>query len=252
MAREPDPTPELTPGQEQHVRRLLADARHTDPMPVDVAARLDRVLADLGTGAAPAPVVPLAARRRRRAVTMLVAAAAVVAAGVGLAQLVHPGGPGSSSNSSATSSDVGDSGGDVSRGPDSSRRSVAGESASGPSTGGASSGGAGAPGSPDRATGGAQGSPITVRPGHFARDVTRARGLVASTAANGAAPGDGAAAPGVRCPAGDWGRGRPVAVRYGDRIAVLVLRPVRGDTQVVDLFRCGGSEVLRSITLPAP
>ena len=38
--------PELTPTEEQ-VRRLLADARHTEPMPDDVAARLDGVLADL-------------------------------------------------------------------------------------------------------------------------------------------------------------------------------------------------------------
>ena len=38
---------ELTPEQEAEVRRLLADARHTEPMPDAVVARLDRVLADL-------------------------------------------------------------------------------------------------------------------------------------------------------------------------------------------------------------
>ena len=38
--------PDLTPAEEQ-VRRLLADARHDEPMPDDVAERLDRVLADL-------------------------------------------------------------------------------------------------------------------------------------------------------------------------------------------------------------
>ena len=34
------------------LRRLLADARHTEPIPVDVASRLDDVLAGL---AAPTP-----------------------------------------------------------------------------------------------------------------------------------------------------------------------------------------------------
>ena len=34
--------------------------------------------------------------------------------------------------------------------------------------------------------------------------------------------------------------------------AVLVYRPVRGDTQVVDLFLCGRRDATRSITLPAP
>lgn len=49
---EPDrPDPEgpdaLTPTQDEAVRRLLADARHRDPIPGDVAARLDDVLASL-------------------------------------------------------------------------------------------------------------------------------------------------------------------------------------------------------------
>ena len=38
---------ELTPDQAERVRRLLAEARHTEPMPDDVAARLDRVIAGL-------------------------------------------------------------------------------------------------------------------------------------------------------------------------------------------------------------
>ena len=40
--------PELTPAQERRVRRLLADARHDEPVPDDVAARLD-ARAALGT-----------------------------------------------------------------------------------------------------------------------------------------------------------------------------------------------------------
>ena len=97
--------PDLTPEQEQEVRRLLADARHTEPMPADVATRLDRVLADLaaqhgdtspddGTDS----VVAMASRRRRRVTSLLVAAAAVVAVGVGLDQVVDTGGSGDSAS----------------------------------------------------------------------------------------------------------------------------------------------------------
>jgi hypothetical protein len=42
------PADGLTPEQEE-VRRLLADARHVDPMPDDVVDRLDQVLAGLAT-----------------------------------------------------------------------------------------------------------------------------------------------------------------------------------------------------------
>src|SRR5688500_8307111 len=97
------PADGLTPEQEE-VRRLLADARHSAPMPDDVANRLDTVLAELAEGspdeleATPAPasaggvVVSLASRRRRRAATALVAAAAAVAVGIGLGQVVGNGG----------------------------------------------------------------------------------------------------------------------------------------------------------------
>lgn len=87
------------------VARLLREARHESPVPDEVAARLDGVLADLArerSAATPSPsptrsdpeartdVVLLAdhaaRRRRRRATTLLVAVAAVVAAvGIGVA-----------------------------------------------------------------------------------------------------------------------------------------------------------------------
>jgi hypothetical protein len=54
------------------------------------------------------------------------------------------------------------------------------------------------------------------------------------------------------CPTTGWGHGRAVPVRYGGQPGVLVFRPVRGDTQVVDLFLCGSDRPERSITLPAP
>lgn len=85
------------------VRALLADARVTDPVPEDVAVRLDATLtalqaeragspgAEAAAGAPPAPVVPLR-RRSRVAPRVLVAAAAVVvlgASGVGMTQVLR-------------------------------------------------------------------------------------------------------------------------------------------------------------------
>ena len=91
----PDDTHGLPPEQDA-VRRLLAEARHDEPVPPAVAARLDAVLAELAAERGPlaeqrarsgAPVVDLAARRRRAVATALLAAAAVVVAGVGVSQL---------------------------------------------------------------------------------------------------------------------------------------------------------------------
>lgn len=87
----------LTSAEEQAVRRQLAAVRHTDPMPVEIAGRLDDVIAGLQServeraepAESPAPnVVPLASRRRHRIVQGLVAAAAVVAVGVGVTQVL--------------------------------------------------------------------------------------------------------------------------------------------------------------------
>lgn len=81
---------ELTPAEDDAVRRALADARHTDAMPVEVTARLDHALAGLYAERATADatthsVASLEARRRRRYATRtLVAAAAVVVGGFGI------------------------------------------------------------------------------------------------------------------------------------------------------------------------
>lgn len=67
---------------DDEIRALLHDARETSPMPPQIVARLDDVLADLKDS--PAPVLPL---RRRLAPRVLAAAAAValvVGVGVGL------------------------------------------------------------------------------------------------------------------------------------------------------------------------
>jgi len=104
------------------IRRLLADARVTDPIPDDVAARLDATLASLREqsreeAAPPSSVVPL----RRRIGRVLVAAAVVVVVGgggVGIAQLAGSGSGGSadSAGSRSVAADEGGSGSKTSGG----------------------------------------------------------------------------------------------------------------------------------------
>ena len=67
MSDQPDsgPLPELTPEQESEVRRLLAEARHDEPIPAEVADRLDRVLADLARDEPGSPGVGPGDRPRR-------------------------------------------------------------------------------------------------------------------------------------------------------------------------------------------
>lgn len=240
MSREPH-EPDLTPEQEQEVRRLLADARHTAPIPEDVATRLDRVLDELARGEhptpVPAPVVQLASHRRRRAASMLVAAAAVVAVGVGLGQVV--GGGGSDSGSGAASS------------ADSARELPTTAQKDTPSSESALAGSAAG----DSVDSYALPQPVRVREQHFSADVRHARQLLRSSlrsAKDQSSDGTNASIAVGPCPRGDWGSGRLVPATYDGQQAVLVFRAVAGDTQVVDLFACGSDVALRSITLPAP
>lgn len=224
---------ELTGQQSEHLRRLLADARHTEPMPPDVAARLDAVIADLGSGARrESTVVPLA-ERRRRAGWLVMAAAAVVAAGVGVGQLVGAGGGPESGTSGAADSAL--------SAPD--RESA--EADTPPADGDP---GTGAVVRSQRSL--ADVRPVTIRTDHFARDARRARAVAVSAARDPAPEGSptrGRDAAG--CEPGVWGGGHYVAARYGGMSGWLVVRPPRGDTQVVDLFVCGEDSAERSTTL---
>src|SRR6478672_6379898 len=227
------PQPDLSPEQEQEVRRLLADARHSEPIPTDVAARLDRVLAELATQELHDPhddegasVVALASRRRRR----------VVAVGVGLDQLMQAGGGGSPSSSSMPAADRAVTGGSAGAGSDAPQRHRRPHS----SLNGEKSYNAAA--APQMAVSHA----VRIRADHFSADVGRARRLTRqeldSTSGNRDTP---------ECTPGHWGSGTFVPVRYDGHRGVLVFRRAHGDTQVADLFSCGSSDVLRSITLPA-
>jgi hypothetical protein len=222
------------------VRRLLADARHTGPIPDDVADRMDAVLADLAGSPVDAPepaaareepvVVSLAAQRRRRAAAMLVAAAAIVVGGVVAAQHL----PGSSSQ------------------PDASPASRQQDSAALGNTGGGSVR-PNAPGAlrlndvagPARIRHGR----LLVRPQHFTADALAARrvlqrkvpasaySFLSGSASSCAVPGAG---------------GQRVSATYQRAPAVLVFRAPGSGSQVVDLYLCGSSSPVRSATLPSP
>ena len=112
----------LDPAEDERIRRLLADARHTEPMPEAVVARLDRVLSGLSEDrseraerADRAEVVDLMARRRRTVGQLLVAAAAVVAVGFGITQVLPD--LGGSSDGDAQEATAGGAAADSAEGP---------------------------------------------------------------------------------------------------------------------------------------
>ena len=245
---------ELSPQQAERVRRLLAEARHTEPMPDDVVARLDRVLADLAAdpgsqarpagepASGPAPVVHLA-ERRRRAGRLLLAAAAVVVGGIVVAPLVS-GGSDSASETSGSTADDTDQG------------LVAPNRAEGSESEDEVADGAQLPGAISDSRQSISKLPAQrVRPEQFTTDAQRLRRSAVATREDAAAPsserrdavlsqfGDG-------CSPGVWGGGRYLRVVFAREAGWLVYRPPQGDTQVVDLFLCDEDTAERSATLP--
>ena len=248
----PDHDPDVTPEQETRLRRLLAQARHGEPVPDDVAARLDRVLEQLQADGldrdGDRSVVDLAARRRRRVTTLLVAAAAVVVVGVGVGQVTKSG---ESDTASAESSAGGDSSQSLSDdlAEAESQRKYDGSSELDTLPG--------AP-APNAASGDASESgvaplpPVVLTTEGFAKQAVRYRdrpgveSLVSSVV-----PGEALSlSESFVCDTAPWGEGRLLAALYDDVPAVLAYRPVAGETQTVDLLRCGSGEVLRSTVLP--
>ncbi|WP_166389255.1 hypothetical protein [Nocardioides ochotonae] len=242
--------------QDAQVRRLLAEARHDEPVPDDIAQRLERVLAQLaadGPVDAP-PADEVAARRRRRAGGLLVAAAAVVVAAVGVDQVIDSGAETASSSDSSSAAGQATSAEDAA--VDRSTSTLPRRKAPSPT-----------------------GGPVDVHADHFTRDaraLLRATETVAPLSANAGksgsdrraelyrdrapVPGDGAGKLEQRAPArgtawfscdpAPWGPGRLLAVRYDDEPAVVAIRPPAGDTRVVEVLQCGTGTILRSVTLP--
>jgi hypothetical protein len=224
--------PELTP-VEAEVRRLLVEARHDEPMPDEVVARLDRVLDGLASEPARSGAVVHLAARRRRVAQLLVAAAAVVAVGVGVGQVLDGfnGGAGDAADSAAEGSGLQAEKGDE---PGAGPEFDAGAEAETPTDGSA-----------DR-----DARLPKVRPDALASDVASLSDSLDAYAYSELRSSETAA--GVVCRSQAWGSGTFVPVRYGSARAVLVLRKAQGDTRVADIFLCGSAAPIRSVTLPAP
>lgn len=245
-----DPERELTPEQEGDVRRLLAEVRATEPIPAEVAARLDSVLVGLHEerGGVPASVHQIAPiGRRRRATALLVAAAAVVAVGVGFGQLTQ------------TSTDSDDGGG-------ASDNSLTAERAPEAASGGDSSDQETDTLPPQEAGPKSSSAPPTptpvgrVRESSFAADANQLRRAIPGHAADGQfaelrtdqlPPRYVLAGRAFECAPAHWGPGVLVPVLAGNVPAVLAYRPVMGESQVVELLACGTAELLRTTTLQA-
>lgn len=247
--RPDDPSP--TAAQERAVRDLLASARHDEPVPDDVAARLDARLAELTAVRREvrpqvAPVVPLAAGRRRLA-TGLVAAAAVVVTGVGLGQLLPE--TYVASQDALSSEEAG--------GVD-----EAGAADEAPETGATWS-----RKGRDRATADqraeladkAERSPAATAPpsvdpddpADLERAARRVRDQGMSLSAQqGYRGGDAILGSSGVCLADPSGRGRRVLVDYGGTPALLVLSRAGGDTRLVRVLSCDSGELLRSTRIP--
>lgn len=107
--------PELTPEDEAELTALLRFARAPEPMPQEVALRLDRALAELVASHGGTVPHPTAAqqrnprRTRSRVPAVLLAAAAVTVAGFGVDAVLHGGGAGDASSSALDVSGAGQS-----------------------------------------------------------------------------------------------------------------------------------------------
>lgn len=233
---------------EAAVRRLLADARASGPVPPEVAARLDATLAGLvadreqGADAAEdddvAPVVPLASRRRRTAAGLLVAAAAVVVGGVAIGQYVDRSGDAGDAGSAGEAA--------VERGANAEAPDAANQDAVGPE---------------ETLTYSRDLPPLRIKAPKTAPQV-RANRLQADLEWLQLAKLDGVRRgyylgsfavlpPGFQCASAPWGAGIHFGVDYAGRAAMAAYRQPQGDNQVVEVLQCDTAEVLRSTTLPS-
>jgi hypothetical protein len=256
-------TDELTPDQEAEITRLLAEARHDEALPADVAARLDGVLNDLARPAlVPAAVTDLAAHRHRRrnAGRLLLAAAAVVVGGVAVGQVL--GDSGLSGDDHATSADAGAESQEVPRTPNDYSEKGGDTGTDGIDEGG----GVGASSGATDPTASQQElddaltlldrlhAPLDLTSANFEVDVQRALRAQAMERRDAAREDlDGLAyySEDFVCPDADYGPGAKLPAYYDAEEAVLVLRRPRAGVQQVDLLACGTAAELDSVELPA-
>jgi hypothetical protein len=227
----------------EEVRRLLAEARHTEPMPDDVVTRMDDVLTGLRQTAVPVDdpspaasrydnVLPLV-HRRRRAVAMLGAAAAIVVGGVVAAQNL-PRDTTSSSTSSAGDSQLSE---DAGRQPGTEPR---GQDTKNPKAGRFESRNL------DGVTPTLSDGRLVVHPRFFSEDALAGLKVLRHREATSFARLRHA------CVGTSTGDGEQLAATYQRAPALLVYRTPSGGSQVVDLYVCGTAKPVRTATLPAP
>ncbi len=221
--------PELTPAQEEAVRRQLAAARHDEPIPEAVVGRLDRVLAGLVDERLPTPVgdpvVDLASRRRRRHATqLLVAAVAIVAVGFGFGELT--GSMGGSDSGSGSTAEAGLERGDDSAGGDAEPDAEASDPA-------------------DELFYDAAGLSTEA----LREEVTELRDATTTASAQNRSLLKVTKA--SACVTPTEGE-KAVAVEVDGDLATLLYRVPVADRQRVDLYRCNPTDRLRSVTIPGP
>lgn len=257
----PDHDPDVSPEQDARLRRLLAGARHVEPVPADLAARLDSVLAQLEAEErdprAGRSLVDLAARRRRRVRILLVAAAATVVVSIGVGQVLptdqndtssaesaQNGGVAGESAAESAAGSAGESAGDTQFAPEDSLSDGAEGSASAPSPLTTDSTQSNLPSRPH--------PPVRLSADSFAKQAARLRDRPGVRSLDGSVVqgADLSRAESFLCDTAEWGQGKLLAALYDDVPSVLAYRPVAGETQTVDLLRCGTGEVLRSTVLP--
>lgn len=218
---------DLTPEQDA-VRRLLAEARHDEPTPPEVVARLTRTLEGLQAErhdvADRAPVVDLASRRRRLVGVGVLAAAAVVVAGVALGQALPQGssdGGGSDSAASAEDGTTMDS------------RAGDGEAES----------------SPEELSDSAAVAQVLPEIS-LDSDLDSSLSSLRTTSRSPSSASSGGAL--VACQVGEVGRGRQVLVQVDGKPGLVVFGSVVGSGQEANVYLCGDAEPVRTLTLPAP
>lgn len=218
--------PDLDPASEDSVRRLLAEARHTGPVPPEVAARLDDLLGKLVEArSAETGVSSLAARRSRRRGLLLVAAVAALVIGIGVPAINRVGQGGSDTASDAGSATSAQDRSDPSAGDQQLPAEAAPAAPTAPPPLALSSDGLGA----------------EVRAALLARDPS-SRAYSSELLLLPAGCGLPSSAEYVYL----------AAATYDGQDAVLGAAAVQDGRQRVDLYLCGTPDPVRSITVEAP
>lgn len=266
---EPTEATELDPEREAVLRRVLAESAGPEPLPAQIAARLDGVLAGLVEERATVPtvshpeghgvVVPLdaAARRRRVRVRVLLgAAAAVVAVGVGVGAINTATQQGSDDLSAANEMAE----------EDPARSDEGGSSADGQSLDD------GAAEAPAQEPEGASPEPgeddeellsspeprrvVTddplreVRPERLREDLVALQHVTLPRAALADYSRPTLSAPAsFMCEPAAFGPGYLVGIEYAGKPAVVAFREPVGSTQAAEVLACGTGDVLHSTTL---